>query len=127
MLLRPASSGRVSGLVEATPLGDGRHTLTLGDGSQTEVDLVIGADGAWSKVRPLVSALQPFYEGGIFIETRLRDDDTLHPEIAELVGRGGMFAFGENRGFIAQRQSRARIRTYVAFRDDLDWGQTRWS
>jgi hypothetical protein len=57
------------------------------------------------------------------VEIGFRDVDHRHPEVAALVGRGGMFPFGENRGLIAQRQSRDRIRTYVALRDELDWAE----
>ena len=110
-------------LAEAVPLGQGRHRATFSDGTTVETDLLVGADGAWSRVRPLVSPHQPSYEGVVFIEISLRDVDEKHPEVAALVGRGGMFALGENRGIIAQRQARNRIRAYVALRTGLDWAE----
>jgi 2-polyprenyl-6-methoxyphenol hydroxylase-like FAD-dependent oxidoreductase len=124
LLLRSLEPGTLSWgktLDHATPLGGGEHQLTFRDGSTEVVDLVIGADGAWSKVRPLLSPATPFYEGVIFVEIRFHDVDDRHPKIAELVGRGGMFALQDNKGLIAQRQSGGRVRTYVAFRDELDW------
>ncbi len=105
----------------AVPLGAGRYRATFGDGSTAETGLLVGADGAWSRIRPLVSPHQAAYEGVVFIEISFRDVDRRHPEVAALVGRGGMFALGENRGIIAQRQSRNRVRAYVALRDDLGW------
>jgi 2-polyprenyl-6-methoxyphenol hydroxylase-like FAD-dependent oxidoreductase len=110
-------------LAEAVPLGQGRHRATFSDGTTVETDLLVGADGAWSRVRPLVSPHQPSYEGVVFIEISFCDVDEKHPEVAALVGRGGMFALGENRGIIAQRQARNRIRAYVALRTGLDWAQ----
>lgn len=105
----------------ATPKGNGVHELLFADGTSTEVDLVVGADGAWSRVRPLLSAERPSYEGVMFIEVHFQDVDETHPGIAELVGNGGMFAMQDNKALIAQRQSRERIRTYVAFRGGVDW------
>jgi 2-polyprenyl-6-methoxyphenol hydroxylase-like FAD-dependent oxidoreductase len=69
-------------------LEGGRHELTFTNQNRTSVDLVVGADGAWSKVRPLLSAAKPAYAGVSFLELHLSDVDRRHPASAALLGRG---------------------------------------
>jgi 2-polyprenyl-6-methoxyphenol hydroxylase-like FAD-dependent oxidoreductase len=108
-------------LVDAIPLGDGTHRLEFANGSTVETDLVIGADGAWTRVRPLLSDAVPRYTGISFLDVQFDDVDTRHPQIAELVGDGHMFAGGDGRGIIGQRNSNGHVRGYLGMRTDLDW------
>ncbi|KOU23380.1 FAD-dependent oxidoreductase [Streptomyces sp. WM6372] len=108
-------------LTRAEALGDGIHRLHFAGGTSADADLAIGADGAWSTVRRLVSDATPRYTGVTFVETGLDDADTRHPRLAELTGQGTMMALDDNRGFVAQRNSRGHIRIYIGMRTDLDW------
>jgi 2-polyprenyl-6-methoxyphenol hydroxylase-like FAD-dependent oxidoreductase len=102
------------------PTDDGRHDVIAG-GVRESFDLVVGADGAWSKVRPLLSDARPAYEGVTFVELGFDDVDRRHPAIAALAGRGKMFALGDNRGLILQRNGHAHIRGYFSLRTDEPW------
>lgn len=102
-------------------LAGGQHLLTFTDGSSTSVDLLVGADGAWSKVRSLVSSAKPEYTGISFLELHLLDVDRTHPEAAALVGGGTLFALSDNKGMIAQRNGDGRVRVYVALRVPQEW------
>jgi 2-polyprenyl-6-methoxyphenol hydroxylase-like FAD-dependent oxidoreductase len=105
--------------VTAIEPGDGGYAVVTGAGRET-FDLV-GADGAWSRVRPLVSPAVPDYGGVTFVEMGIDEVDTRYPEIAAFIGRGKMFAFGHNRTLIAQRNGGGHVRIYVALRVPADW------
>lgn len=108
-------------VAEATALEGGRHELTFADGSRTTVDLLIGADGTWSKVRPLLSSATPEYTGISFLELHLTDVDQAHPDSAALVGLGTLFALSDNKGMIGQRNGGGLIRVYAALRVPENW------
>ncbi|MFE5139355.1 FAD-dependent oxidoreductase [Streptomyces fagopyri] len=102
-------------------LDDGRHEVTLADGETFTADVLIGADGAWSKVRPLVSDATPVYSGLSFVEAHLDDAGTRHPAGAALVGQGLMFALGDGKGFLAHRDPDGSLHVYAALRTPADW------
>ncbi|MBM2617263.1 FAD-dependent monooxygenase [Actinoplanes sp. LDG1-06] len=108
-------------LRSATPLGAGRHELAFADGSTAVSELLVGADGAWSKVRPLVSDEKPVYAGMSYIDLYLHDVDERHPAAAKAVGSGAMKALVPGRGFLAHREAGDVIHTYVVFLRPVEW------
>ncbi|MFD5510471.1 FAD-dependent oxidoreductase [Streptomyces sp. NPDC127051] len=110
-------------LTHVEPVTAGVHRLHFADGATTDADLVVGADGAWSKVRRQLSDATPVYTGVTFVETGLDDADTRHPALAALTGDGTMMALDDNQGFIAQRNSHQHIRVYVGMRTEENWHQ----
>lgn len=108
-------------LSHAELLGEGRHRLNFADGTTAEADLVVGADGAWSKVRPLLSAAIPSYTGMAFIETYLHDADTRHPAAAAAVGAGALFALAPDKGVLAHREANDVLHAYTALKKPEHW------
>ncbi|WP_030720966.1 FAD-dependent oxidoreductase [Streptomyces sp. NRRL F-2580] len=102
-------------------LGQGRHEVTFADGGTVVTGLLVGADGAWSRVRPLLSAATPEYAGTSFVETYLFDADTRHPATAKAVGGGMLIVPAPGREIFAHRESGDTLHTYVALARPLDW------
>ena len=124
MLLESLPAGCVQWgrkLAGVAALGAGHHALTFTDGSIAITDLLVGADGAWSKVRPLLSDAVPVYVGTTFIETWLVDADRRHPAAAAAVGGGMLMAVAPGQGIFAHREPDGVLHAYVALNRTQDW------
>jgi 2-polyprenyl-6-methoxyphenol hydroxylase-like FAD-dependent oxidoreductase len=108
-------------LREVYARADGAYDLAFGADMVGPFDLVVGADGAWSRVRPLVSRYRPQYCGLTFIEFGIDDVDASHPALSKLVGRGKISAEGDGKSMIVQRNANAHLRGYAIFRVPADW------
>ncbi|MBZ4322816.1 FAD-dependent oxidoreductase [Streptomyces huiliensis] len=105
----------------ARALGDGRHEVTFADGSTLVTGLLVGADGAWSRVRPLLSAAVPEYTGKSVVDTYLFDADTRHPATAKAVGGGSMIATTPGRELFAHRERGDTLHAYIGLAEPLEW------
>ncbi|SEL85964.1 2-polyprenyl-6-methoxyphenol hydroxylase [Variovorax sp. YR750] len=130
MLLASLPAGCVQwgcALVDMRLQEGGQWNVSFANGGEAgPFDLVVGADGAWSRVRPLLSPYKPQYSGLTFIEFGIDDVDRSHPAIAQLVGRGKLEAQGDGKEIIAQRNGNAHIRGYAIFRVPADWASKRF-
>ncbi|MES2529744.1 MAG: NAD(P)/FAD-dependent oxidoreductase [Pseudomonadota bacterium] len=108
-------------LVGVSALDGGRHELSFADGSTVLTELLVGADGAWSKVRALLSDAEPAYVGVTFVETYLNDADERHRAAAEAVGGGAMFALTPGKGIVAHREAGGVLHTYVELERSAEW------
>ncbi|KAA0097850.1 FAD-dependent monooxygenase [Mycolicibacterium sp. P1-18] len=108
-------------LTAVTARGDGAHDLAFADGATATTGLLVGADGAWSRVRPLVSDAAPAYVGTTFVETYLDDADERHPATAEAVGAGSFFSMAPGQGIFAHREPGNVLHAYVALNRPAEW------
>ncbi|MER7414316.1 MULTISPECIES: FAD-dependent oxidoreductase [Streptomyces] len=102
-------------------LGGGRHEVSFADGGTVVTELLVGADGAWSRVRPLLSDAVPAYIGRSFVETWLYDADVRHPAAAKTVGGGSLLALAPGRGIQAHREKGGTLHTYLALSEPQEW------
>jgi 2-polyprenyl-6-methoxyphenol hydroxylase-like FAD-dependent oxidoreductase len=111
--------GRKTSSVKA--IGGAQHEISFADGSTITTDALIGADGAWSKVRPLLSATTPVYSGTCFIEIFLSDGGTRYRAAAEAIGRGTLMAVAPGKGILAHRNADGTLAGYVALNKSEEW------
>ncbi|MET8318405.1 NAD(P)/FAD-dependent oxidoreductase [Micromonospora sp. NPDC005189] len=102
-------------LVAATPRPDGGWKLTFDGGHHIDCDILIGADGARSLVRPLLTDVKMSYVSTV-VELNIEDVDQRHPDLAELVGPGNLWCVGVNQILSAQRIGDGSVRVGISLR-----------
>lgn len=107
-----------SRVTHAASSAGGGFEVFSGERPLGRFDLVVGADGARSRIRPLLSDVHAEYSGVVAVELQLDDVDRRHPEVARMLPDGKLGAAGTNVGLIAQRSSRGHVRVYLMLRAD---------
>jgi 2-polyprenyl-6-methoxyphenol hydroxylase-like FAD-dependent oxidoreductase len=114
-----------SGVVEwgrefqrAVPLPGGGHRVHFADGTTADHDLIVGADGARSRVRPLVTDARPQHTGVNYIEG---DIPSPSPDLASWLGRGSFWSMGPGLMLSTQRGRDGGYRVAGTFRTPEDW------
>jgi 2-polyprenyl-6-methoxyphenol hydroxylase-like FAD-dependent oxidoreductase len=119
--VRPESVRWDHQLAQVKPLAGGRHQLHFKNGQVAEADLVVGADGGRSRVRPLLSDAQPMYTGLSFVAADIAHAAQRQPEIARLVGPGRLFALGDGKGILIGLLGNGTIGGYLGLQVPEDW------
>ncbi|MEH3121706.1 MAG: FAD-dependent monooxygenase [Sphingomonas phyllosphaerae] len=101
-------------VVSIRPTAGSRHMVAFANGSTVETTLLVGADGAWSRVRPLITDVRPEYVGISFVELHLAPDDPQAHAAAAVIGSGTLMAAAPGQAILAHRNSDSSIHTYVA-------------
>ncbi|MET9027566.1 FAD-dependent monooxygenase [Nocardia sp. NPDC004168] len=99
--------------------------LHFADGSTATYDLLVGADGAQSRVRALLTDARPAHIGQNVVELGIPDIDRTHPDLAAMVGRGNYWVLGNGLSLAAQRNGDGRVRIGLSFYNTgEDWFAT---
>ncbi|ESZ90948.1 hypothetical protein SBOR_8666 [Sclerotinia borealis F-4128] len=107
--------------VESNKDNPAQFDVHFAEGVAEAFDLVVGADGAWSKVRPLVSTQVPEYSGVVMIEMMAFNVSQKKQWLSDYVGNGSFFMFDEGRCLICQRNGYDGIRVYAGVRQPESW------
>ncbi|KAI0121840.1 FAD/NAD(P)-binding domain-containing protein [Daldinia grandis] len=110
-----------SRLVKLHTQDNSKLTLVFDNREENDFDLVVGADGAWSKVRPSISNTEPFYSGIAGLDCRILDVDAKHPKLSAHVGQGMCLNLGSNKGLLCQRNGDGTVQLYAFARIPVGW------
>ncbi|KAI3328173.1 hypothetical protein F4824DRAFT_484499 [Ustulina deusta] len=110
-------------VTSVVPVPDSRQwRLELDDGSRpAPFDLVVGADGAWSHTRALLTDQQPFFSGVTALDVWVHKVDETAPDVAAFVGPGSCFLWAADRALLFQRNGQGRegdARCFACVRTD---------
>jgi 2-polyprenyl-6-methoxyphenol hydroxylase-like FAD-dependent oxidoreductase len=94
--------------------------VTFANGRTHRVTALVGADGAASKVRPLVSSAKPAYAGISFVESRITHVKERHPRLAAVVGAGSLFALAPGKAILVHREPNDELCAYAALSAPLE-------
>lgn len=100
-------------LVKATKTASGEVVLDFGDKGTHTFDLVVGADGAWSKVRALLTDTRPHFTGMHCVTVTITHLTTRFPHLAKLVGSGSYISLGRRHAIVSQRGPLDSARLYL--------------
>jgi len=91
------------------------------NGNSVYADLVIGSDGANSKIRPYITDIKPFYSGITMLEGTIYDSEKSVPVIHKILNGGKIMAFGNEKNILMGQKGDDAIGFYVSFRASENW------
>lgn len=94
-------------------LNNQQTELDFGSNGKHDFDFVIGADGAWSKVRELLTDIRPHFTKSYNVTMTIREITKKYPHLAELVGCGTFSSLGNKHAVISQRGPMDSSRIYL--------------
>jgi 2-polyprenyl-6-methoxyphenol hydroxylase-like FAD-dependent oxidoreductase len=95
--------------------------ITFRNGTTAMADLVIGADGASSKIRPFVTPIRPFYSGVMIVEGTVLDATQQTPQLSQLLQGGKLFALGHEKTLVVSAKGDGSLNFYAGFKALETW------
>ncbi|SEJ36346.1 2-polyprenyl-6-methoxyphenol hydroxylase [Dyadobacter sp. SG02] len=94
--LKPGTVVWDSQFKNMVPAGDGWQ-IEFMNGRTVTVDIVIGADGGNSRVRPFVTDIKPAYAGVVIVQGNVGNAATIVPEASELLKGGKVYVHADGK------------------------------
>jgi 2-polyprenyl-6-methoxyphenol hydroxylase-like FAD-dependent oxidoreductase len=104
---------------------DNTWKIIFENGKTVIADIVIGADGANSKIRPFVTPIKPFYSGVTILQCAINDFEKISPRIHDLLNGGKIMAMGDSKTITAKPDAVAKgdgsLDFYLSWKEDTNW------
>ena len=95
--------------------------IVFQNGNITFADIVIGADGANSKIRPFVTSIKPFYSGVTVLEGNIPNSEKNAPKIHGLLKGGKIMSFGNSQTLSVSAKGDGSLDFYAGWKADQNW------
>lgn len=87
-------------------------------------DIVIGSDGANSKIRPYITNIKPLYSGITMLEGNIYESKKAVPTIHSLLKGGKIMAFGNTQNILMGQKGDDALGFYASFKANENWATT---
>lgn len=118
--LKPGTVVWDSQLISLSAAGDG-WKLEFKNGTTSIVDMVIGADGAGSKIRPYVTPLSASYAGITIIQGNVADAAITAQRVHQLLKGGKIYVHSDDRYLHISQKGDGSIDFYISSKKDENW------
>ena len=100
-----------------------RWKLHFQNGTTIVADIIIGADGANSKIRPFVTSIKPFYSGVTIVEGNVPDSARNAPNIHALLKGGKIMALGDSKTITISAKGDGSLDFYTGWKAAANWAK----
>lgn len=118
--LQPETIVWDSHFISMEPQNEG-WLLHFKNGLSVYADLVIGSDGANSKIRPYITDIKPFYSGITMLEGNIYESEKAAPKLHSLLNGGKIMAFGNEKNILMGQKGGGALGFYISFKTDENW------
>lgn len=91
------------------------------NGKTAFADVVIGADGANSKIRQVLTPIKPYYSGVTFLTGNIDDSEKNAPKLHALLKGGKISAMADSKTIFLSAKGDGTMDVYFGFKADADW------
>lgn len=93
------------------------------NGTTATADIIIGADGGNSKVKPYLTSLKNWFTGLVIVQGNVPNSEITTPKIHQLLKGGKTYSFDGRKYFILSSKGDGSIDFYVSCKKDENWVQ----